>query len=246
MPESPKEKGFLGLIFLDLDGTIEDSRLDMAGSANAVRSRLDLSIQKEQSMFPHVMRGMEHLYRQCFPEVFENPELLSKSARDESQILDSQAELYQLEYSQRIVAHTKCYPGMEEALKTLSEKYILALYTNKPESLSRLLLEKLNIFDFFSLIYGGDTLPESKPSALPIETGMQTIAERLALPLDTVKQRTVMVGDSAGDIKAAKAAGVASVWAAYGYYDQKPDTDPEFIVGRPEEIPDLIQRILPD
>ena len=46
MPESPKEKGFLGLIFLDLDGTIEDSRLDMAGSANAVRSRLDLSIQK--------------------------------------------------------------------------------------------------------------------------------------------------------------------------------------------------------
>ena len=84
MPEEQMRE-FKGLVFLDLDGTIEDSRLDMAGSANAVRKNLGLPERDIESMFPFVMKGMDYLYRQCIPEALENPDILpgSKSSDEE-------------------------------------------------------------------------------------------------------------------------------------------------------------------
>ncbi len=243
MPEAERME-FSGLVFLDLDGTIEDSRLDMAGSANAVRKNLGLPEKETDSLFPFVMKGMDYLYRQCIPEALERPDITGLPQADESSILDYLADLYFQEYSQRIVENTRCYPGMEDALRKLSRSYILGLYTNKPEKLSRLLLEKLQILDLFTIIYGGDTLPESKPSALPLKTGMQEIAIRSGLPPEKIQSRCVMVGDSGGDMKAAASAGIRSIWAAYGYYREEPGDKPDFIAKEPSDLPEMILRIL--
>lgn len=244
MPEEQMRE-FKGLVFLDLDGTIEDSRLDMAGSANAVRKNLGLPERDIESMFPFVMKGMDYLYRQCIPEALENPDILpgSKSS-DEEIILQKLAEMYHQEYSARIVENTKCYPGMMETLENLAGSFTLGLYTNKPEGLSRLLLEKLGILKHFSLIYGGDTLPESKPSALPLDTGIKAMAQGTTLKPDQIKAKCFMIGDSAGDIQAAATAKVKSIWAAYGYYEEQPDANPDFVAQQPSDIPELISRAL--
>ncbi|MEQ8351681.1 MAG: HAD hydrolase-like protein [Leptospiraceae bacterium] len=246
MPETPVSKEFSGLVFLDLDGTIEDSRLDMAGSANAVRRKLSLPEIDPVSLYPFVMKGMDYLYRQCIPEALEQPDLIPGLGpnADESSVLLSLARLYHQEYSQCIVDNTKCYPGMDIALMELSRQCILGLYTNKPERLSRLLLEKLGILQHFTVIYGGDTLPESKPSALPLNTGMSEISAKYSLSAEKIRSRCFMVGDSGGDIKAAAEAKISSIWAAYGYYSEEPAEKPDYVAGQPSDLPELIFNLL--
>lgn len=286
MPEASEGKEFQGLIFLDLDGTIEDSRLDMAGSANRVRKQLGLQQKEVESFFPFVMKGMEYLYRQCFPECFQDPGILglepeATEQSSELSALQSLALLYHRDYSEHIVQHTRMYPNMPEALKELHGRYYLGLYTNKPESLSRLLLSALGILEYFELLYGGDTLAESKPSALPINTGIQSLAgilpeaersrltkegqtsmqgtdrnpdggsgslspatERPATLPELIRKRTVMVGDSGGDLQAARQANVKSVWASYGYYADQPDSPADAVASSPSELVHIIPELL--
>lgn len=232
-----------GLIFLDLDGTIEDSREDMANAAASIRNQLGLEQRPTESFFPYVIKGMEFLYRQCFPEALADPSVLEGNYFDENQILLELDRIYTLEYSRRINESTRCYPGMAECLAQLASDYTLALYTNKPEGLSKLLLEKLEIASHFQLVYGGDTLPESKPSALPLKTGIQQIARTLGCDATEVQSRSIMVGDSAGDIVAARNANIRSIWAGYGYYAEQPP-GADAVARQPSELPALIAKIL--
>lgn len=243
-----EEQTFPGLVFLDLDGTIEDSRQDMAESANGIRKSLGLPTDETRSLYAHVMKGMEHLYRNCFPECLEDPTILDLS-RDssETRILDKLSSLYHQHYSANIVQHTRCYPGMEQALRNLASRYYLALYTNKPEGLSRLLLERLGLLSHFHLLYGGDSLPESKPSALPLNTGIESMALELGIQdPGRIRQRTVMIGDSSGDMKAARDAQVVGIWAKYGYYDSIEEPVQNYIAGSPEMLPELVERAILD
>jgi len=239
---------FRGLIFLDLDGTLEDSRQDMAACVNRLRKNLGLGQKAEQDLYPLVIKGMEFLYRSCFPEVIEDPSLLRRATElpeslSEQAAISELATLYESYYSEHIVDSTNCYAGMEAALIEMDADYSLGLYTNKPEGLSRLLLSRLNILDRFVLLYGGDTLVESKPSPLPLRTGIQTIATSLDTDFESIQKRTIMIGDSAGDVKAGREAGVSTIWAAYGYYDSIDET-PDHTAHNPQELPELVASIL--
>jgi phosphoglycolate phosphatase len=116
--------------------------------------------------------------------------------------------LYLEEYRGCLLETTRPYPGAVEALDRLAG-HTLAVLTNKPGDMSRGVLEGLGLAGRFLRIYGGGDLPERKPHPLGLERLMQEAHVPAA--------RTVLVGDSAIDVRTARAAGVPVVGVRYGF-----------------------------
>lgn len=209
------------LIIFDLDGTIEDSRLDMSLSVNRVRRIYqlpELSLDAIQSL---VNKGMDFLYRNCFPELIKN-----------NSIPKDLIFKYEMDYGEHIVDHTKLYEGIDIVIKTLSEKYILFVYTNKPEKLSRLLLKKLGLLDYFTKIIGGDSFKQSKPSPEPILSTLQDINFK--------PSEIYVIGDTEGDIQTAKNLNGKAIWCKWGYANKTPNITPDFIANKPLDLLEIL------
>lgn len=220
------------LIALDLDGTLEDSRQDMVASVHRVRQTLDLAAMTDADVWPHVNRGMEHLYRTCFRERF------SGDATTDQEQLQMLADTYETDYGAHIVDHTRLYDGMKHALQELYPMGHLAVVTNKPEQLSIKLLEHLGVRHLFSAIIGGDTCHEAKPSAIPYAEAASRCNFR------SPRGQAFMIGDTAGDVKCGRAFGAVTIWCAWGYAEGPGDQEPHLRAGHPSELPGLIQNQL--
>jgi phosphoglycolate phosphatase len=113
-------------------------------------------------------------------------------------------------YEQRIALESRPFPGAVEAVEALvGNGALLAICTNKPERLSKLLLAELGLGEHFVSLIGGDSLTRRKPYAEPL---LEAIARAGCTPAETV-----MVGDSVTDIQTARAAGVPVVGVSFGY-----------------------------
>lgn len=210
------------VLALDLDGTIEDSRDDMVAAVLRVRAGRGLAAMPDATVRPHVNAGMDHLYRQCFPE------LAAAAAR----------EAYEADYLANIARSTRLYPGMDAALAELARLGNLACVTNKPERLSVALLTALGVGPLFSAVIGGDTCPEGKPSPLPLAEAVRRCAPAGAAP------RVVMIGDTAGDVRCGRAYGAQTVWCAWGYVAGPGEILPDATAAAPRELPGVIGRLL--
>ena len=123
-------------------------------------------------------------------------------------------------YENHNAVHTVPYPGVLEVLAQLASQGVhMAVITNKFEAFAQSVLTQLGMIDIFEIVIGGDSMGKgpdgqfiAKPSPAPV------IAARAAL----AGQRFVFVGDSTYDIRAAQAAGVPVIAAAYGYCDKPP------------------------
>ena len=120
-------------------------------------------------------------------------------------------------YSQNNAVHTRPYPGAEETLSELATQGVrMAVVTNKFEGFARTILTSLGLIEHFAGVIGGDSLGKdedgryiAKPAPGPILKAQELCGGG----------RTVFVGDSSYDIKAARAAGVPVIAAMYGYCD---------------------------
>jgi len=112
------------------------------------------------------------------------------------------------------------------------------LCTNKPISVTRLIVDALDISGFFAAVIGGDSTPEKKPSPLPLQTCLEEIGVR--------PQDAVMVGDSGADVGAARAAGVPVILVPDGYTGVPASSlGADHVVENLSEIPDvLLPRLL--
>ena len=107
---------------------------------------------------------------------------------------------------------SRLYPGVEAALAAFERAgWRQAVCTNKTESLAKLLITKLGIAGRFAFVCGQDTFGVGKPDAKPL---LETIAAS-----GGARRHAVMVGDSATDIKTARAAGVPVIAVDFGYAD---------------------------
>ncbi len=223
----------MNLVFCDLDGTLEDSRVDMARAVQGVRMDFDLDPGEQADWTAHVNRGMEALYRGCFPELFAKSGPPGSEADLET--LEKIQTAYEAEYLEHVAEHTKLYPGIKNALEQLNEIATLALYTNKPQKHSRKLLLELGVSIHFSYIIGCDTFDVMKPAREP----MAEIARHAGFQPNT--DRAFMIGDTAGDMKAARAFDATAIWCAWGYNADPPaDPAPDHTAERPEDLPKLI------
>jgi phosphoglycolate phosphatase len=123
-------------------------------------------------------------------------------------------------YEANNAVHTEPYPGVREALAELAGRGIrMAVVTNKFEAFARNVLTALDLIGAFETVIGGDSMGKgedgqflAKPHPAPV------LAAREA----TGAGRFVFIGDSTYDVRAAKAAGVPVIAAAYGYCDRPP------------------------
>jgi|SRR6185436_822580 len=185
-----------GVVF-DLDGTLVDSRLDLATAVNATRERLALPPLPVETIAAMVGEGARTLLRRALPE------------RVAGEAFEVALALFLDVYFERCLDATVAYPGIPELLAALAPRLPLAVLTNKPERHSRRILDGLGIAAHVGLLVGGDTLPMRKPDP----AGLLHIAARWAAS----PQRLLLVGDSDVDVATARSAGTPLALVAWGF-----------------------------
>lgn len=185
-------------IVFDLDGTLVDSRPDLAAAVNAVRGELGLPALPVERVVAFVGHGAWMLVRRSLPE--------EVAGRDFEAAHRRFLELYY----DRCLEETRPYPGVEAMLEALAARYPLAVVTNKPERHTRKVLEGLGLAPRLRFALGGDSLPERKPDPGPLrEAGRRLGVDDPA--------RLLYVGDSAIDGETARRAGAPAVLVAWGF-----------------------------
>jgi len=206
-----KTKPPIRLLIFDLDGTLIDSKLDLAISVNATLKYLGRPPLDEQTIYSYVGRGAPALISQALGEGIPTLEV----ARGLEYFLDY--------YNQHKLDNTKLYPGTREVLSKLTEgtapsERVLAVLTNKPVRTSRAILEGLGLTVFFRFIYGGNSFENKKPDPV----GVNSILEDTGIP----RPETMMVGDSDVDIQTGLNAGVWTCGVTYGFGTLSPKINP--------------------
>lgn len=185
------------LLVFDLDGTLIDSAADIADAVNATLTRYGHSEVPFDVVVSHIGEGLRKLIGDFFPEKHRHPELLR---RIEWEFLQT--------YEEKMFNQTRLYPGVLDFLR--SWKGPIGIITNKNEAPAKALIRHLGLYQFpWIRIFGADSLPEKKPSPLPLQT-MMTLAQRGA-------EQTLMIGDGTPDMLSAQKAGVRSVAIGFGY-----------------------------
>ncbi len=210
----------LALIF-DLDGTLIDSRLDIAAACNHALITGGRQPLSAETIGGYVGDGARLLLARAFNFAPESPELEGPLAR------------FTEYYGNHPVEHTTFMPGAREALVALSD-LPLSLVTNKPRALAVRILEALDIATFFSVVVaGGDgPLKPDPASILAATTGMRI------KPADTW-----VVGDGTQDIAAGRAAGCLTVAVLGGFHDEVPlrEIAPDVVLRSLDELAPLVR-----
>jgi phosphoglycolate phosphatase len=124
------------------------------------------------------------------------------------EIRDRAIAIFSGYYIAHITDLSKPYPGVLETLKEL-KNYKKAVISNKRQNMSKLIINNLGIDYYIDLLLGGDSVPEKKPSPIPLQMAMYSF--------DVTPEETLMIGDSNNDINAGISAGVKTVAVAYGF-----------------------------
>jgi len=186
------------LIVFDLDGTLVDSRRDIADAANALLASCGARRLPEEHIGRMVGDGAATLVARAFA---------ASGAQPPADALDRFVAIYR----RNLLAHTRPYPGIPDALEHLGSRAALAVLTNKPLGPTRAILEGLDLLKYFPehAIVGGDGPFPRKPDP----AGLQHI--HTFVRVSAVE--TVLVGDSMIDWRTARAAGTAMCLARYGF-----------------------------
>ena len=193
---------FPKVVLFDLDGTLLDSAPDMVVTVNRMRAARGQGPMALEALRPHVSRGSRAMSAAAFPEL--GGEVPGGMIRE---FLDI--------YEQVLGSHSVLFDGVAELLAAIeSAGSRWGIVTNKPEYLARQVLPGLGWEARCAVLIGGDTLAERKPHPLPLL--------HAATELGAAIGDCVYVGDDRRDIDAARAAGMRSVVALWGY---RPDGD---------------------
>src|SRR5262249_29164626 len=141
-------------------------------------------------------------------------------------------------YRADISRGTTVFPGAREALKELSDAGAkLAVCTNKRTDLSVQLLEALKLAQHFSAIVGSDAVADRKPHPDHFRAAVQRAGGAV--------RRSVMIGDTAADVGAAKGAGAPIVLVRFGYAEDEVDRlGADAVLDRFHDIPGVCARLL--
>jgi phosphoglycolate phosphatase len=182
------------LIF-DLDGTLIDSKLDLALSVNATLEHIGRPQLDHETIYGYVGNGAQTLVQRA----------LGPNATEEDA---ANGLAYFLSYyREHMLDNTVPYPGVREGLKLL-EGRLMAVLTNKPVRFSTWILEGLGLSQYFRYVYGGNSFERKKPDPIGVEV--------LRRDLQVSQPETMMVGDSDVDVQTARNSGIWACGVSYG------------------------------
>ncbi len=204
-------------VFFDLDGTLIDSRADLAATVNHTRRDLGLEEWPQEDVLLHVGQGARHLLAHAIPEKADDVEMLWT--------------IFRSHYAEHMLETVELYPTVRQTLDALRERgWLLGINTAKPNFAVHAILEHFGLTRYFgnAVIAGGDCA-EMKPSALPLrECAARMNGHRLS-------SHDWMVGDHWTDMQCAVNAGVKGAFCTFGF-GRLNDTPCTVRINRMEEL----------
>ncbi len=198
------------LLVFDLDGTLVDSAPDISASLRRVLVRMGREPIPHERVVAAIGSGVRKLIE-----------------RTTTPPIEPVMEAFMAEYAAHLLDETRLFPGVADTLDQLPGRKIVL--SNKPEKMSRHVIEGLGIARHFEAVFGGDSFPARKPDA---ECFRAAVGEA---------KRAVMIGDSGVDMQTARNAGVRSVAVTYGYFKPGELDGADFRIERFDQLLDLFR-----
>jgi phosphoglycolate phosphatase len=213
------------LVIFDLDGTLIDSKLDLANSVNAARAHMGLAPIANDLVYSYVGNGAPILMRRAM-----GAEATEKEVR-------RALEYFLNYYHEHKLDYTRLYPGCAEAIEELAADGVtMAVLTNKPVRISQAIVDGLGVSKYFFRVYGGNSFEQKKPDP----SGVYKLLEESGVDADSA----LMVGDSGVDVQTARNAGIRVCGVSFGFQPEAfADDPPDYLIDRMDELPPLVANI---
>lgn len=215
------------MILIDVDGTLVDSVPDLAYCVDEMMKALDMPVHGEAAVRNWVGNGVERLTRRAL--------IGQLDGEPDEALFEKGYPIFLDLYAENTSKRSCLYPGVREGLEYMkSAGYKLGCVTNKAAQFTIPLLKDLGIHDDFENIVCGDTLAKKKPDPLPLLHSAEV--------LGVTPEKSLMLGDSVSDVKAARAAGFQIICMSYGYnhgVDIR-DSNPDVVIDSMAELKDLL------
>ncbi len=208
-------------LLFDLDGTLIDSRVDLASAVNFALKSAGRPMKSQDEIIPHVGNGLRIL-------------LGNVMGPSDSPSMEKAIAGFSYYYLDHCVDKTTLYDGVRDTIESFSGKITMGIVTNKPKVFSEMIIKSLGLAPFISFIIGGDSLPERKPHPAPLFEALKA--------LNGSPTSALMLGDGPQDIQAGHAAGTQTAVARYGY-GYRPETldlKPDYVVDRFTDLKEIV------
>jgi phosphoglycolate phosphatase len=210
------------LLIFDLDGTLIDSRQDLANSVNAMLRHFQRPELPPEVIASYIGNGAPMLVRRSLGD----PD-------DENFVQD--ALLYFMAwYREHKLDNTYVYEGIKESLDAIragrnGRPVKMAVLSNKPVGPSRAIVEALGLGEYFFQVYGGNSFHTKKPDPAGVEALLEEAGSQ--------PEETVLIGDSDVDVLTARNAGIYSLGVTYGLAPHTlEDAPPDVLIDKPQEL----------
>jgi phosphoglycolate phosphatase len=225
-------------VIVDLDGTLVDTLGDFVFALNLMLKDLapqaEPALQVDSELVGRMVgKGAEHLVISVL-DWLEAQQIWAQTAPNLIAQLDAAHAGYQHHYAAVSGQYSAVYPGAVAGLDILKKAGLqMACVTNKPLAFANDLLIKKRLRSYFSHVFGGDSFARKKPDPLPLLKTCEA--------LGCAPARTLMIGDSSNDARAARSAGCKILLVTYGYNHGEPITtvDADWFVDSVAELGEL-------
>jgi phosphoglycolate phosphatase len=206
-------------IVFDLDGTLLDTSSDIQAAVNFVRGHYALPPLSKDEVMRYVGLGVEHLMEHTVSAGASVP-------------LDEARRLVVDRYSRHLLDNTRPYDGIEDLLKSLYNRYYLAVATNKPTELAVRSIDGVGFGKYFQVVVGPEEVGAGKPAP--------DMLYYIASKADASPREVLLVGDSPVDIKTARNFGCYIAAVTWGFSDKKDlkGASPDLILESPLKLLD--------
>jgi len=217
------------MVLIDVDGTLVDSVPDLAWCVDEMLKQLDMTPHGEAEVRNWVGNGVIRLVERALTKDLDG--------YPEAELFDKAMPIFNALYSVHHSDRSTLYPGVKEGLAYLHscDNLKIGCVTNKAEQFTIPILKALGIHDDFEIIVCGDTLEKKKPDPMPLLYS----ANKLGVP----PEKSLMLGDSKSDVKAARAAGFEIICMSYGYNHGEDinNYNPDIVIDSMIELKELIK-----
>ena len=216
------------LLIFDLDGTLVDSRLDLANSINAMLRHYRKPLLPNEVIAGYIGDGAPMLVRRSLGDP------------DDEAYVQQALQFFLLYYREHKLDNTYVYAGIKESLDTIrtsrnGDAVQMAVLSNKPVIPSRAIVDALGLADYFFQVYGGNSFHTKKPDP----AGVQALLDEA----NVRPEQAVIIGDSDIDVLTARNSGIYSLGVNYGFAPHTfVDAAPDVVIDKPQELAEVFAK----
>lgn len=212
----------IDLIIFDLDGTLIDSRKDIANCVNWTLEEMGLPAIDHRLIYAYVGHGVRTLMEGAVREAHG------------SDGFDRALELFDKYYMDHLLDHTVLFKGMAEVLEHFEAKD-MAVITNKPQRYTDPIISGLGLDQSFGAVLGREACSNPKPHPDPVLKVLSS--------LPNAKERTIIIGDTEVDIEAGKQAGILTCGVLFGFGEAESvrQAEPDYLIDDVSVLTELFE-----